>query len=71
MKIFLKGVFDFVTDSNGDGDIVKLGGAILMGIALVRFAVTGVFDPVAFGSGAAAAITGKALDAIIPKTIGG
>jgi hypothetical protein len=67
VKAFLARIFNFVTDSNGDGDIVKLGGAILMGIALVRFAAVGTFDAVAFGSGAAAATAGKALDAVIPK----
>ena len=70
MKKFMQKLLDFVTDSNGDGDIVKLGGALLMGIALARFAITGIFDAVAFGSGAASATAGKALDAIIPKSPG-
>ena len=68
MRRFFKKLLDFVTDSNGDGDLIKLGGAILMGIALVRFAITGQFDAVAFGTGAGCAGAGKALDAIIPKT---
>ena len=67
MRKFFQRAFDFITDSNGDGDIVKLGGALLMAIALIRFAATGVFDGIAFGSGAGAATAGKALDAIIPK----
>lgn len=67
MKNFFKHIYGYVTDSNGDGDLVKLGGAIVLVIAVVRFAVTGAFDPVAFGTGAASCAAGKALDAVIPK----
>lgn len=64
---FFKALFDFVTDANGDGDIAKLGGAVLMVAAIIRFAAGQGFDGVAFGAGAAAAVAGKALDAVIPK----
>lgn len=70
MKKFFRAIYDFVTDVNGDGDIAKLGGAILMIVAIVRFAAGGVFDPVAFGSGAGLAVGSKALDAIVPKSQG-
>lgn len=68
MKKALRWILDFVTDVNGDGDLIKLGGAVLMIVALVRFAVTGQFDAVAFGTGAGCAGAGKALDAITPKS---
>ena len=68
MKKIGKWIIDFITDANGDGDLIKLGGAVLMIIALVRFAITGQFDAVAFGTGAGCAGAGKALDAIIPKS---
>jgi hypothetical protein len=70
MKKFLEAIYGFVTDANGDGDIVKLAGAALVIIAVGRFAFTGSFDAVAFGAGAGAAVAGKALDAVIPKTPG-
>jgi hypothetical protein len=68
MKKFFKAVYDFITDANGDGDIAKLGGLALMVISIVRFAVTGSFDALAFGAGAAAAVASKAIDIKLPKT---
>jgi len=67
MKI-LRAIYDFVTDANGDGDIVKLFGAVLMAVALIKFAIGSDFDTVAFGAGAASAVAAKGLDAVIPKT---
>lgn len=68
MKKFFRAVYDFITDSNGDGDIAKLGGAALMIIAIVRFAIGAGFDGVAFGAGAAAAVAAKAIDTKLPKS---
>lgn len=68
MKKLFRAIYDFVTDSNGDGDIAKLGGAVLMIVSIVRFAAGGGFDGVAFGAGAAAAVAAKALDIKLPKS---
>lgn len=68
MKKFFEHIYGYVTDANGDGDMVKLAGAITVAIAVFRFATGGGFDAVAFGTGAGACAAGKALDAVIPKT---
>jgi len=67
MKKFLRAIYDFITDQNGDGDVAKLGGFAVMAIAIIRFAITGVFDGVAFGAGAATVVASKALDVKLPK----
>ena len=38
-----------------------------MAVAVIRFAITGTFDGVAFGSGAAAVVASKAIDTKLPK----
>jgi hypothetical protein len=67
MKEFFKHLYGYITDSNGDGDLLKVSGAIIIIIDVWRFATTGVFDPIAFGTGSATLAAGKALDGIIPK----
>ena len=67
MKKFFRAVYDFITDQNGDGDVAKLGGFILMAVSVIRFAVTGEFDGIAFGAGAATAVASKAIDTKLPK----
>jgi hypothetical protein len=62
----MKKIIDFVTDANGDGDLLKIFGFIIMIAGTVGY-FTGK-DPMiawAFGSGLLGA--GKALDAVIPK----
>jgi hypothetical protein len=67
MNKFLRAVYDFITDQNGDGDVAKLAGFAVMAVAIIRFAATGVFDGVAFGAGAAAVVASKAIDTKLPK----
>ncbi len=67
MKAFFRAIYDFVTDQNGDGDIAKLCGFAVMIIALVRFAITGSFEAVAFAAGAASVVASKAIDTKLPK----
>lgn len=59
---FLKHVYGYFTDENNEGDFLKLAGVAVMVVAVARFTVTGVFDPVAFGAGAGAAAVTKGLD---------
>jgi hypothetical protein len=67
MNNFLRAIFDFITDQNGDGDVAKLAGFAVMAVAVIRFAITGTFDGVAFGAGAAAVVASKAIDTKLPK----
>jgi hypothetical protein len=67
MNKFMRALYDFITDQNGDGDVAKLGGLAVMIIAIVRFAITGTFDGIAFGAGAAAVVASKAIDTKLPK----
>ena len=66
MKTFFQKLGDFLTDSNGDGDIVRVAG-----LALLIFGAVGWWngkDPtIVFGIGSGLIISGKLGDAIIPK----
>ena len=67
MKEFFDHVYGYLTDKNNDGDALKLCGFILAVVAVVRFAITGVFDAVSFGAGAAAMTASKGLDVLDSK----
>jgi hypothetical protein len=67
MDKFFRAIYDFITDQNGDGDVAKLGGFAVMAVSVIRFAITGTFDSVAFGVGAAAVVASKAIDTKLPK----
>ena len=62
MKEFFAHIYGYFTDEQNEGDFLKVFGASLMLIAVIRFAVGGGFDGVAFGSGAGSFATSKALD---------
>lgn len=70
MKVFFQKVFDFVTDSNGDGDLLKLFGFLIMVAGVVKFFLPeGAQEAmIAWGFGSGLLAGGKALDAVIPKT---
>jgi hypothetical protein len=68
MKDFFTHVYGYFTDVQNEGDFMKISGAALMLIALVRFAIGQGFDGVAFGAGAGSFAVSKALDiAFKPK----
>ena len=68
MKDFFTHIYGYFTDAQNEGDFMKISGAALMLIALVRFAIGQGFDSVAFGAGAGAFAASKALDiAFKPK----
>ena len=65
MKAFFGKIWDFITDRNGDGDLLKLFGLIIMVAGLVAF-FTGRDPLAAWGFGAGLLGAGKALDAVTP-----
>lgn len=62
MHDFLKHIYGYFTDEQNEGDFLKISGAAVMIVAVVRFAIGQGFDGVAFGAGAAGFATSKALD---------
>lgn len=69
IKAALKHIYGYFTDENNEGDFMKIAGAVLMLVAVVRFAIGQGFDGVAFGAGGAAFATTKALDKIPAKKV--
>jgi len=67
IKAALKHIYGYFTDEQNEGDFMKISGAVLMLVAVVRFAIGQGFDGIAFGAGAGAFATSKALDKIQPK----
>lgn len=67
IKAFLKHIYGYFTDNENEGDFMKVAGAALMVLAVVRFAFGLGFDGVAFGAGAGAFATSKALDVVKEK----
>jgi hypothetical protein len=70
IKAFLIHIYGYFTDAQNEGDFMKIAGAVLMIVSVGRFAFGQGFDGVAFGSGAGAFATSKALDAVIVKKAG-
>jgi hypothetical protein len=66
MKAFFVKLWDFVTDRNGDGDLLKLFGLVIMIAGLVGY-FAGKDPLTAWGFGSGLLSAGKALDAITPK----
>jgi len=64
IKAALKHIYGYFTDEQNEGDFMKISGAVLMLVAVVRFAIGQGFDGIAFGAGAGAFATNKALDKI-------
>jgi len=62
IKAFLTHIYGYFTDNENEGDFMKISGAVLMLVAVVRFAIGQGFDGMAFGAGAGAFATSKALD---------
>ena len=69
VKAALKHVYGYFTDENNEGDFMKIAGAMLMIVSMVRFAFGFGFDAVAFGAGAGAFAVTKALDKIPAKAV--
>jgi hypothetical protein len=67
IKATLQHIYGYFTDNENEGDFMKVAGAAVMIVALVRFAAGHGFDGVAFGAGAAAFATSKALDVVKEK----
>ena len=67
IKEFLTHVYGYFTDAKNEGDFMKIAGAVLMLVSVSRFAFGQGFDGVAFGAGAGAFATSKALDVIDAK----
>jgi hypothetical protein len=67
MKELLNHIYGYVTDENDNGDMLKLAGAILVMVSIVRFVITGLFDPISFSTGAGCIGVSKAID--IPAVI--
>lgn len=69
IRALLVHIYGYFTDAQNEGDFMKIAGAGLMIVSVVRFAIGQGFDGVAFGSGAGAFAASKALDvATIKKT---
>jgi len=69
IKAALTHIYGYFTDENNEGDFMKISGATLMLVAVVRFAIGQGFDGIAFGAGAGAFATSKALDKIPAKKV--
>lgn len=69
IKAFFKHVYGYFTDNENEGDFMKVAGAAVMIVALVRFAAGQGFDAVAFGAGAGAFTASKALDVVKEKKV--
>lgn len=67
MKEFFQHIYGYFTDEKNEGDFMKISGAVVMVVAVIRFAAGQGFDGVAFGAGAGAFATSKALDKIGSK----
>lgn len=70
IKEALKHIWGWFTDEQNEGDFLKVCGAALMIVAIVKFATGQGFDAPAFGTGAASFATSKALDAVLVKIKG-
>jgi len=71
IKAALTHIYGYFTDEQNEGDFMKIAGAVTMMVAVIRFAASQGFDGVAFGAGAGAFATSKALDKIqTPKKAG-
>lgn len=70
VKAFLTHVYGYFTDAQNEGDFMKIAGAVLMLVSVGRFAIGQGFDGVAFGAGAGAFATSKAIDAVLTKKTG-
>ena len=67
MKEFLQHIYGYFTDAKNEGDFMKIAGAAVMVISMVRFAIGQGFDGVAFGAGAGAFAASKGLDVLDAK----
>jgi hypothetical protein len=67
MKAALQHIYGYFTDNENEGDFMKMAGAFLMIVSVVRFAASQGFDPMAFGAGAGAFAASKTLDVIKEK----
>jgi hypothetical protein len=67
IKAALQHIYGYFTDNENEGDFMKIAGAAVMIVALVRFASGQGFDGVAFGGGAGAFTASKALDVVKEK----
>lgn len=62
IKAAMQHIYGYFTDNENEGDFMKIAGAVLMITAVGRFAFGQGFDGIAFGAGAGAFATSKALD---------
>jgi len=67
IKAAFKHIYGYFTDNENEGDFMKVAGAAVMVVALVRFAAGQGFDGLAFGAGAGAFTASKALDVVKEK----